>query len=122
MRDALGLALALSLRSLPARAETPDDMGEKAVKAMEELATIVDKDKDKCDVMGADISSFADKNGELIAKGREMSKKATPEQQKAWREKYQARAAAAGEKMKPGMMNCYKNEKVKAAFVKMKMR
>ena len=89
---------------------------------MEEMAGIIDKDKANCDGMGDDLSAFADKNAPLFAKGKEMEAKATPEQKKAWKEKYQKRAEAAGEKMKAGMMACYKNEKVKAAFGKMKMK
>jgi hypothetical protein len=122
MRKALGLALALSFLSIPALAETPDELGEKLIGAMEEMAGIVDKDKANCDQMGGDLSTFADKNAGLFAKGKEAEAKATPEQKEAWKKKYQKRAEAAGEKMKPGMMACYQNEKVKAAFGKMKMK
>lgn len=124
MKNAFGLVLALSVLYLPtlARAETAEETGEKLIKAMEEIATIVDKDKDNCDSMAVDISTFADQNAALLAKAKDMEKTATPEQKQAIKEKYQKRAAAVGEKMKPGMMACYKNEKVKAAFGKMGMK
>jgi hypothetical protein len=103
MKKAIGLALALSLFLLPtrARAETPDELGEKLVKAMEDVATIIDKDKDNCEAMAGELSAFADQNAALLAKGKEMERTSTPEQKKAAREKYQKRAQALGEKMGP---------------------
>jgi hypothetical protein len=124
MKNAIGLALALSLLAVPqlARAETPEEVGEQIMTAMEKMATIVDNDKASCDTMAKDISDFADQNAPLFAKGKELEAKATPEQKKAWKEKYAKRAQALGEKMRPGMMACAKNEKVKTALGKMKMK
>ena len=125
MKNAIGLALALALLALPsvARSEdTPDQTGEKIISALEEMATIVDNDKANCDKMADEISAFADKNAALFAKGKEVEAKATPEQKKAWKEKYAKRAEALGQKMMPGMKACGTNEKVKAAFGKMKMK
>jgi hypothetical protein len=124
MKNAIGLALALSLLTLPrfARAETPEEVGEQIMSAMENMATIIDKDKANCDGMAADVSDFADKNAPLFAKGKELEAKATPEQKKAWKEKYAGRAKAIGQKMQPGIMACAKNDKVKAALGKLKMK
>jgi hypothetical protein len=123
MKKVFGLALALSLLAVPglARADSMDEMGEKLVKAVEEMAGIIAKDKDNCDTMAGDLNTFADKNAPLFAKGKEMEKSATPEQKEAWKKKYQGRMVAAMEKAKPGMMACSKSEKVKAAISKMRM-
>jgi hypothetical protein len=124
MKRAFGFALALSLLALPGlgRAETMENLGEQLVKAVEDMASIIAKDKDNCDVMASDLSDFADKNAPLFAKAKEAEKTATPDQKKAWKEKYQGRMTAAMEKAKPGMMACSKSEKVKTAIGKMGMK
>ena len=125
MKNALGLALALSLLALPGRVraeESVEKVGEELVAAMEEMATIVDKDKANCDTMAGDLSGFADKNAPLFQKAKGMKDKSTPDQQKAWKEKYQQRMSAVMQKMMPGLQACGKNDKVKAALGKLDMK
>jgi hypothetical protein len=123
MKKTLGFALALSLLSLPAlraHAMTIEEAGEKAIGLMEQMASIIDKDKDACDKMAADLNRFQDDNAALLKELNEIKGKRTDADKKAFREKYAARLKAAQEKMTPGAMKCEKDEKVKAAMMKMR--
>ncbi|MCB9535641.1 MAG: hypothetical protein H6704_05185 [Myxococcales bacterium] len=90
---------------------------EKAVKMMEEMATISEKHQDDCDKMGEELGKLIDSNADLIKSLKD--KKGSEEEEKALKEKYGARLEAASKKMMGGVMKCATNEKVGAAMKKM---
>jgi hypothetical protein len=124
MKKTLGLALALSLFTLPGgraqAAMSMEEAGAKAMQLIEGMADVIDKDKDNCDKMGDDLTKYEDDNAAVIKELNETKDKRTEADKKAFQEKYGARLKAAQQKMTPGAMKCAKNEKVKAAFQKFK--
>ena len=103
-----------------AAAPAATNSDEQIVALLEELASIVDKDKANCDQMGTDLGKFVDDNHAKMEKLKEEGKKRTDEEKKAAREKYKDRFMAAMQKMKDGMTACHDNAKVKAAMEKMR--
>lgn len=90
---------------------------EKAVKLMEEMANIVDSNKEDCDKMGAALTTFVDANADTIKGMKDM--KSSKDEEKKLEEKYGDRIKAATGKMMGGMMKCATNEKVAGAMKKM---
>ena len=99
-------------------ADTNSDQAERAVVMMEEIATIIDTNKDKCDAMGDQLSAYLDKNGDELKKLKAAGKSVSDEQKKAFSEKYKARMQAVISKMATGLRNCGKNAKVNAAMAR----
>ena len=95
------------------------DPGEQAVKLFEEMATIADKNKDDCDKMGEAMIKFMDGNADTFKKLKELGKKETPEQKKAYEAKYRERLKAAMGKMMPAQAKCKDNKKLQEAMKKM---
>jgi hypothetical protein len=123
MKKLLGTVLALLVCSLAApraHALTKEEAGEKAIGLIEGMADIIDKDKADCDKMGVDLGKFQDDNAAVIAELNKVKGERSDADKKAWKEKYGARLQAASKKMMEGGMKCEKNDKVKAAFAKMK--
>jgi hypothetical protein len=123
MKKLFGLAFAVSLALLPAlraSAMTNDEAGEKAMGLIEGIAAIVDSDKANCDKMATDVNKYTDDNAALIKELNAMKAKRTDADKKAWQDKYGDRMKAATQKMMAGGQACQSNEKVKAAFGKMK--
>jgi len=123
MKKILGLAFALSLALPSGRAHaamTAEQAGDKAIVLLEAMADIIDKDQDNCDKMAVDLNKYQDDNAALIKELGEAKAKRTPADKKAWQDKYKARLEAAQGKMMAGGQKCEKNEKVKAAFQRMR--
>jgi hypothetical protein len=123
MKKLFGLAFAVSLvlvPSLAASAMTMEEAGEKFMGLIESVATIVDSDKDNCDKMATDLTKYEDDNAALLKELNEMKGKRTDADRKSWQDKYKDRFKAAQQKMLAGGEKCQKNEKVKAAFGKLK--
>jgi hypothetical protein len=119
MKHTLVVVIVLAL--IPARrvhADTNADNAEKAVVMMEQLATIVDTNKDNCDAMGDKLGTYMDKNGDQLKKLKAADKSVTAEQKKAFEEKYKDRMKAVGDKMMPGLQKCSGNAKVTAVMKK----
>ena len=115
------LAVALLVMVIPARrvhADTSADQAEQAVVLTEQIATLVDANKDNCDVMGDKLGAFMDKNGEQLQKLKAAGKNLTAAQKKAFEEKYADRMKAAGTKMMPALQKCGSNAKVSAVMKK----
>lgn len=96
------------------------DTGDKYVALMEQMANIIDADKANCDKMGADLDAWLSKNSAEIERMHDIGQRQTPEQRAEFRKKYGARLGAAETKMRPGLMNCSQNAKVKTAISKMR--
>jgi Tfp pilus assembly protein PilV len=119
MRQAFVVVVALAL--LPARrvhADASADQAEQAVVLMEQLATIIDANKDNCDAMADKLTVFMDKNGEQLRKLKAAGKTVTEQQKKAFSEKYKDRMQAVSAKIMPGMQKCANNPKVSAVMKK----
>jgi hypothetical protein len=119
MKHALVLVAALAL--IPARrvhADTNADNAEKAVVMMEQIATIVDTNKDNCDAMGDKLGTYMDKNGDQMKKLKAAGKTLTDAQKKAFEDKYADRVKAIADKMMPGLQKCHANAKVTGAMKK----
>jgi hypothetical protein len=122
MRIVLALVVAASLVSpafsqakKAAPAASADD-GEKVVKLDEELAGIVDANKNDCDKMAAGIKTFVDKNGKEMQRLREEGMKRTPGERAEFQKKYGARIQAATTRLNAGIGKCIQNPKVKDAL------
>jgi hypothetical protein len=119
MKHALVLVVALAL--IPARrvhADVNADYGERAVVMMEQIATIIDTNKDNCDAMGDKLGTYMDKNGVELKKLKDAGKTLTDAQKKTFMDKYAARMKAISDKMVPGLQKCSTNAKVTAAMKK----
>ncbi len=92
---------------------------EKLVSYMEEMASIVDKNKDDCDKMGDELDKWAKSNSKEMKELEKKLKDKPEADQKAAEEKYGKRIEAAMEKMMPGIMKCMDNEKVGKAMENM---
>ncbi len=107
-------------QKMPSSSESAAETGEKYVSLMEQMASIIDKDKANCDTMGNDLDAWFSKNDAEIERMRQLGQQMTPEQRAEFRKKYGARIGAAEQEMRGGMTNCYQNAKVKAAVSKMR--
>jgi hypothetical protein len=118
MKHALVLVVALAL--IPARRAHADAAadGERAVVMMEQLATLIDSNKDNCDAMGATLNAYIDKNAAELARLKAAGKTQTAAQKKAFMDKYAARFKAVADKMMPGLQKCKDNAKVTGAMKK----
>ncbi len=117
MKKALLFAILFGLVAVRhSSADVTADQAEKAVVMMEEIATIIDTNKDKCDAMGDQLSAYMDKNGEQLKKLKDAGKALSEDQKKAFSEKYKTRMEAVFAKMGPGLQKCSKNAKVLAAM------
>ena len=119
MKHAFVVVVILAL--VPARrvhADANADNAEQSVVMLEQIATIVDTNKDNCDVMGDKLGAYMDKNGEKMKKLKASGKTVSAEQKKAFQEKYKDRMKAMSEKMMPGMQKCSGNAKVSAVMKK----
>lgn len=110
------ILLALPLLSLLSGCSSPE---EQAITLMEEMANIIDSNKEDCDKMAAALDTFATKNGETLKKLQETLKGGDEAKEKAMKEKYGARLGAIMGKMMEGSMKCAANEKVAAAMAKL---
>jgi hypothetical protein len=118
MKHVLVLVVALAL--IPARrvhADANSD-GERALAMMEQIATIIDTNKDNCDAMGDKLGTYMDKNGPEIEKLKAAGKTLTAAQKKAFMDKHADRFKALADKMMPGLQKCSANAKVTAAMKK----
>jgi len=70
---------------------------EDAVRFTEEMADLIDANKDDCTAMAKAFSEFIDRNQAIIQKGRSMQ--GDPETTKRYFERYRDRLTAAGSKM-----------------------
>jgi hypothetical protein len=116
MKHAFVLVVALAL--VPARRVHADSSAdaERAVVMMEQIATIVDTNKDNCDLMGAKLGTYMDQNGDELKKLKIAGKNLTDEQKKTFSEKYKDRLKAMSAKMQPGLQKCAGNKKVSDAM------
>ncbi|CAN5659992.1 hypothetical protein BH11MYX1_BH11MYX1_09080 [soil metagenome] len=121
MKQALVLIFALAL---PARsyADANADQAEKAVVMMEQVASLIDANKDNCDGMGDKLGAWTDANAAQLKQLNEAGKKLTAEQKQAFSSKYQDRLKALGSKMSSGLQKCSGNAKVTAAMKKVTAR
>ena len=119
MKHALVLVVALAL--IPARrvhADVNADNSERAVVMMEQIAALIDTNKDNCDAMGDKLGTYMDKNGPELDKLKAAGKTLTAAQKKAFMDKYAPRMKAIADKMMPGLQKCSANAKVTAAMKK----
>ena len=112
---AFGFALVLA----PSRAEEKRDYDEEAIKLLESLANIMDKDKDNCPAMAKDINAYVDTNARLIEELKKRDKTQTPAERDAWLKKYRDRLEAAVKKMMAGGVKCQNDKAVQAAVSRM---
>jgi len=92
---------------------------EQAINLMEEMANIIDANKEDCDKAAAELETFFAKNGEKLKKLKETMKGGDEAKEKAMKEKYGARLGAIMGKTMEGSMKCASNEKFAAAMTKM---
>jgi ABC-type Fe3+-citrate transport system substrate-binding protein len=90
---------------------------EKAIKMTEEMADIVDTNKEDCAKMAEALDKWIADNMDTINKGKEAQ--GDPEFGKEFAEKYKDRLAAATTKMGPGMQKCAADPKVGEVMKKM---
>ena len=116
----IGLAFGFALVLAPSRAEEKKDYGEEAIKLLESLANIIDKDKDNCPVMAKDLNAYFDANASLIEELKKRDKTQTQAEKEAWIKKYRDRVEAAAKKMMAGGLKCQNDKAVQAAVSRMR--
>ena len=89
---------------------------ERGIAFMEEMAAIIDDNKTDCDRMGAELGRLMDENDDFIHHIRELDKDMTPEQKRAFDEKYKPRMEGVVQKMMGGLIACKDNQAVQDAF------
>jgi hypothetical protein len=120
----IAFAFAALLLLVPARSSHADaaadtaKLMEKAMVVTEDIATIVDTNKDACDAMGDKLNVYIDKQVPFFKQMKDATKNMTDAQKKALTDKYADRMGKAVKKMTPGITNCQKNAKVTAAMAK----
>lgn len=95
------------------------DPAEESIKLMEEMATIMDSNKEDCDKMGGALAKFMDSNGSKIADLKKATEGKSKEEQKKMMEKYEDRMKAVMGKVMGAGMKCKDNKKVQDAMKKM---
>ncbi len=83
-----------------------EEKAEKAVKVLEDMANIADKNKDNCDKMSEEMTKYAEANKNVFAELK--AAKGSKEEEKKLEEKYKPRLDAAMQKMMGPMMGCPK--------------
>jgi hypothetical protein len=118
MKHALALIIALALIPARVHADTNAAISERAVVLMEQIATVIDTNKDNCDAMGDKLTTYMDKNGAEVKKLKDAGKTLTDAEKKAFMDKYADRMKAIANKMMPPLQKCGNNAKVTAAMKK----
>lgn len=96
------------------------DPYESAVKMMEEMAEISDKNKDDCGKLADELGKFLDSNKSKIEEMKKMGKdEKDKEAAKKAEEKYKDRMAAAMGKMMPAQAKCAADPKFQETMKKM---
>lgn len=113
MKRAL-LALAFIIPSFSLTACSSDPY-EEAIKTIEAIAEIADKNKDDCDKFGDAFLKYVESNKSKIEKFKKLGEDKEDEKAKEAAKKYEERGAAAMGKLMGPMMKCNDNEKVKKA-------
>src|SRR5262245_62408656 len=102
----------LAFAALGTAACNMGDPAEQGVALMEKMADIFEKNQADCDKLGTELSAFVKDHESDFKKLKEYGDKQTPEQKKAFDEKYKTRMQAAVTKMLGGAMKCGSNPKV----------
>jgi len=91
---------------------------EKVVSYMEEMADIMDQNKDNCDQMAEKLQKWNESKGKELKEleTKMKGKKDDKEAAEAFKKKYGDRMEAATKKMMSGGMKCMTNEKVMKAM------
>jgi hypothetical protein len=111
------LAAALAV-ARPVHADSNEAMAERAASLLESAASLVDRDRGKCDQMGDDLSGFIDaKSGDIDAL-RSWGMHLTSAERRALSAKYKARFDAVGGRLRSGIVPCMGNSKVRGALSK----
>jgi hypothetical protein len=119
MKHALVVVVVLAaILARPVHADTTAAQAEQAVAMMEQIAAIIDTNKNNCDAMGDKLGAYMDKHGAELEQLKAAGKTRSDEQKKAFSDKYGDRMKAVAEKMRPGMQNCRSNAKVSAVMKK----
>ncbi len=105
---------ALPALSLPAFASA--NPGADYVALLEKMADLATADKGNCDRMAADLEAFLKAHKAEIEADREAGQKQTPEEKKAFREKYGPRLMAAQMKLRQAIGPCAQDPRVRAAL------
>jgi hypothetical protein len=93
-----------------------DKGGARVAQLDEQLANMVEKDKNNCDQMAADVNKFVDQYAAEMRSLKEQGSHKTPQQRAVFEKKYQPRVRAAMAKMQAGVAPCQANPKVTAAL------
>jgi len=91
---------------------------EKMISYLEDMAELLEANKDDCDAMAKKLTKFQESRGREAKKleARLKAEKGEKAAQDVFKEKYAARMEAATKKMMAGLMNCSGNDKVMQAM------
>ena len=95
------------------------DPAEQSVKLMEQMAEVMDKNKDNCDKMGDELAKFMTDNGKKIEELKKSGEGKSKEEQKEMMKKYEDRMKTVMGKVMGAGMACKDNQKVQDAMKKM---
>ena len=121
MKRALPFAFALALIAFPAghaRADSNADFAAKLMAVMEQMATIVDANKNDCNAMGDKLDRFMTDNAAFFKDAKARAEKMSDQEKQQIEERYRARLQVVVAKLQGGITKCATNPKVVAAIQK----
>ncbi|HLU68500.1 MAG TPA: hypothetical protein VKZ63_19580 [Kofleriaceae bacterium] len=102
-----------------AGAAADPELEERGVAFMVKMADIMDANKADCDKMAAELNRFLDSQKGLMAEMKAYGEKQTPEQKKAFSDKYKSETDAVMAKMTPAIEACQDSKALQEAMGKM---
>lgn len=106
---------------MPTDAKSMEAAAARSVTLMQQVADVVVKDKDNCQMMAADITALDKNNPGVMAQGKYATDHMTAEQKKAFHAKYDAAFRAANKRLSDALMaKCSQDKGVEAALVNFK--
>ncbi len=122
MKLAIALVFALLFAPLGGhatqRADSNAEFVAKLVAAMEEMANIVDSNKNDCNAMGDKLDKFLTDNAAFFRDAKERAAKLTDQEKKDMEQRYNARLQVVIVKLQEGLTKCASNPKVVSAIQK----
>ena len=121
MNLAFPAAFVLALLAAPLgqhRADSNADFAAKLMAVMEQMAAIVDTNKNDCNAMGDKLDKFMTDNAAFFKDARERAEKMSEQEKHELENRYHARLTAVVAKFRDGLSRCATNPKVVSAIQK----
>jgi len=122
MKRLLALAFAAALVAAPwhvARASDSNDaFAAKLVAVMEQMASLVDANKNDCNAMGDKLDRFITDHDALFKEAKAREAQMSEQEKQQFEARYHARLQGVVQKLQRGLSKCITNPKVSSALQK----